>query len=60
MSLLTVEVYQNAVRSQPRVHAKYLEVVSYDQLPEAATVTCMGRFVASLLSNIVSTVSLHP
>jgi hypothetical protein len=60
MSLLAVEVYRNADRVQPRVHTNYLDVVSHRQLPEAATVTCMSRVVASLLSNIVSIVSLHP
>jgi hypothetical protein len=60
MSLLAVEVYRNAGRGQPRVHANYLDVVSHGQLPEAATVTGMDRVVASLLSNIVSIVSLHP
>jgi len=60
MGLLAVEVYQNAGRGQPRMYANYLDVVSYGQLPEAATVTCMGRVVASLLSNTVSIVSLHP
>jgi hypothetical protein len=47
MSLLAVEVYQNAVRDQPGVHANYLDVASYGQLAEAATVTCMGGVVAT-------------
>jgi hypothetical protein len=59
MSLLAVEAYRKAGRGQPRVYANYLDV-SHGQLPEAAIVTRMGRVLASLLSNIVSIVSLHP
>ena len=47
MSLLAVKVYLNAVRGQPCVHATYLDVVSYGQLAEAATLTCMDGVVAT-------------
>jgi hypothetical protein len=57
---LDVEVYQKAARDQPRAHANYLGVVLNGQLAEAAAVTCMGGVVTSPLSNIVSTVNLHP
>jgi hypothetical protein len=60
MNLVDVEVYQNAARDQPRAHANYLDVVLNRQLAEVATVTCMGGVVTSPLSNIVSTVNLHP
>ena len=59
MSLLAVQVYLNAVRGQPCVHATYLDVVLNGQLAEAAKLTCMDGVVLSELSNIVSIVSLH-